>query len=222
MGKNKKRQKNLLNKFADYTDDMILTILKNAIPEYEILVKSEQLAIQILSRYGIDVFTTLNQIQKQRMEKLLEVAKLRNLTVPEEWHLVEISKDDIISRLKQFKLYEISWIEEHNYLFDLVDPNLELNYSLSARKQSSEEAIEDVHNKYDRIIEEQKKQMWNPDLWNPLGIKSVQVQDYIKQGECTGGLIPYQAPNDRYEVRGIMPSSKSPTLKLALSKNENE
>lgn len=228
MGKNRKREKSLLNKFKDYTDDRLLTLLKNGIQEYKILVKSEQLAIQILTRYGISVGPTLNQIQKQRVETLLKVAKLRNLTIPEEWHLVEISKDDVISRIEQFKHQEISWIEEHNYLFDLVDTNLELNSS--SCKQSSEEAIEDVHNKYDRIIEEQKKKMWNPDLWKPLGIKPVEVKDYIKPGESTGGFIPYQAPNDRYEVRGIMPSAetwyqedlKEMTRKLSLSKNENE
>ena len=209
MSKNGKRKKSLLNKFKDFTDEMLLASLQSGIQEYEVLVKSEQLAIQILKGYGISVYTTLNQIQKQRVEKLLEVAKLRNLTIPEEWHLVEISKEDIISRIKQFKLYEITWIEEHNYLFDLIDPNLELISDSPSYHPSSEEAIEDVHNKYDRIIEEQKKQMWNPDLWKPLGIKPVEIDNYIKSEQSTGGFIPYQAPNDRYEVRGIMPSAKN-------------
>lgn len=154
MGKNGKRKKSLLNKFKDFTDEMLLTTLQSGIQEYEVLVKSEQLAIQILNGYGISAYTTLNQIQKQRVEKLLEVAKLRNLTIPEEWHLVEITKEDVISRIKQFKFYEITWIEEHNYLFDLIDPNLELISDSPSYRPSSEEAIEDVHNKYDRIIED--------------------------------------------------------------------
>lgn len=156
MSKNGKRKKSLLNKFKDFTDEMLLTTLQSGIQEYEVLVKSEQLAIQILKEYDISVNPALNQLQKQRVEKLLEVAKLRNLTIPEEWHLVEISKDDIISRIKQFKLYEISWIEEHNYLYDLIDPNLELNSDSSSCHRSSEEAISDVHNKYDSIIKERK------------------------------------------------------------------
>ena len=219
MGKNGKRKKSLLNKFKDFTDEMLLTSLQSEIREYEVLVKSEQLAIQILSGYGISVYTTLNQIQKQRTEKLLEVAKLRNLTIPEEWHLVEITKEDVISRIKQFKFYEITWIEEHNYLFDLIDPNLELICDSQLVHHSSEEAIEDVHNKYDKIIEEQKKQMWNPYLWKSLGINPVEVVDYIRPGQSTDGFIPYQAQEDRYEVRGIMPSSKNKTLELTPPKN---
>lgn len=57
------------------------------------------------------------------------------------------------------------------------------------------------------IIKQEKQ--FNPDLWTPVGVKPVEIRDYIKPGESTGGFLPYQAPDDRYEVRGIMP--KAPT-----------
>ena len=56
-------------------------------------------------------------------------------------------------------------------------------------------------------------------MWKPIGIKPVETDDYIKPGQSTGGFIPYQATNDRYEVRGIMPSSKNKTLELTPPKN---
>lgn len=59
-----------------------------------------------------------------------------------------------------------------------------------------------------------KEKIWNPDLWKPLGIKPVEVNSYVKSGNSTGGFLPYQNPDDRYEVRGIMPSSKNKTLEL--------
>lgn len=47
---------------------------------------------------------------------------------------------------------------------------------------------------------------WNPSLWKPLGIKPVEVKDYIKPGEKKS-FLDYQAPTDRYEVRGVMPKA---------------
>lgn len=47
---------------------------------------------------------------------------------------------------------------------------------------------------------------WNPSLWKPLGIKPVEVKDYSKPGEKKS-FLDYQAPTDRYEVRGIMPKA---------------
>lgn len=64
------------------------------------------------------------------------------------------------------------------------------------------------------VIVNSKEKIWNSDLWKPLGIKPVEVNNYVKSGNSTGGFLPYQNPDDRYEVRGIMPSSKNKTLKL--------
>lgn len=49
---------------------------------------------------------------------------------------------------------------------------------------------------------------WNPSLWKPLGVKPVEVKDYSKPGEQKS-FLDYQAPTDRYEVRGIMPKAPS-------------
>ena len=55
-------------------------------------------------------------------------------------------------------------------------------------------------------IVKQEKQ-FNPDLWKPVGFKPVEITDYSEPGKSTGGFLPYQAPDDRYEVRGIMPKA---------------
>jgi len=52
---------------------------------------------------------------------------------------------------------------------------------------------------------------WNPELWKPLGIKPVEVKEISKPGKLNS-FLDYQAPEDRYEVRGIMPKApKYPT-----------
>lgn len=53
-----------------------------------------------------------------------------------------------------------------------------------------------------------KQKVWNSELWKPLGIKKVKISDVITSRKHIG-FIEYQAPNDRYEVRGVMPSAKN-------------
>lgn len=210
MSKNKKREKSLLNKFKEYTDEMILAALKVKIPENEILIKSEIVAIELLAQHGITVYpTSLNQLKKQQTERLIEVAKLRNIVIPSVFYSVKISSKDVIARIEEFKYDAISWVEEHNYLYDLIDPYDEIS---PTDNYSSEETIEKIYNTYNEIISSYKfrhDKIWNPDLWKPLGIKPIEIKDIIEPAKSTGGFLPYQDPNDRYEVRGIMPSSKN-------------
>lgn len=65
--------------------------------------------------------------------------------------------------------------------------------------------------------QEQNGKTWNPDLWKPIGYKPVDVEPIFSQKHT--GFVEYQAPEDRYEVRGIMPSSKNKTLELTPTKN---
>ena len=81
----------------------------------------------------------------QRIETLIEVAKLRNIIIPFELYQVNITLDDVIQRIEEFKQEEISWITEHNYLFDLYDSNMEY------KTISSDEEVSDVHSKYNNI-----------------------------------------------------------------------
>ena len=64
---------------------------------------------------------------------------------------------------------------------------------------------------------QQNGKTWNPDLWKPIGYKPVDVEPIFSQKHT--GFVEYQAPEDRYEVRGIMPSSKNKTLELTPPKN---
>lgn len=146
MSKNKKRRKSLLFKYKNYTDDMIINLLKIEIPKYEILIKSEMMAIKMLSEYNIVAYRTeLNKLKIQQIETLIEVARLRNIFIPFESYQPNITLSDVIQRIEEFKQEEISWIIEHNYLFDLYDPNMQYN------TLSSDEEISDVHNKYNSI-----------------------------------------------------------------------
>ena len=52
---------------------------------------------------------------------------------------------------------------------------------------------------------------FDPSLWKPFGIKTVKVNNISLRSKINS-FLDYQAPEDRYEVRGIMPSSKNKTL----------
>ena len=153
---------------------MILAALKVKIPENEILIKSEIVAIELLAQHGITVYpTSLNQLKKQQTERLIEVAKLRNIVIPSVFYSVKISSKDVIARIEEFKYDAISWVEEHNYLYDLIDPYDEIS---PTDNYSSEEAMEKIYNTYNEIINSYKlssDKMWNQDLHNSLDIKSV-------------------------------------------------
>lgn len=62
---------------------------------------------------------------------------------------------------------------------------------------------------------------FNPDLWTPLGIKPVEVKEVIQPGKLNS-FLDYQAPDDRYEVRGIMPKApESPKKDFLATALEN-
>ena len=153
---------------------MILAALKVKIPENEILIKSEIVGIELLAQHGITVYpTSLNQLKKQETERLIEIAKLRNIVIPSVFYSVKISSKDVIARIEEFKYDAISWIEEHNYLYDLIDPYDEISPTAN---YISEEAMEKIYNTYNEIINSYKlssDKMWNQDLPNCLDIKSV-------------------------------------------------
>lgn len=48
---------------------------------------------------------------------------------------------------------------------------------------------------------------WNPSLWKPIGVKPIETKTYIKPGK-QNSFLDYQAPADRYEVRGLMPKAQ--------------
>ena len=68
-----------------------------------------------------------------------------------------------------------------------------------------------------RLVDLGNGKVWNPDLWKPIGFKPVEIDQAKIMAENlrkTNSFLDYQAPEDRYEVRGIMPSSKNKTLEL--------
>lgn len=47
---------------------------------------------------------------------------------------------------------------------------------------------------------------WNPELWKPVGFEPIQISPHTEIGEKRS-FLDYQAPEDRYEVRGVMPKA---------------
>jgi len=159
MGKQGKRKNNLLKKFRDIDNETLSKYLYGEIYKYYVLKKSTELAKEILLKYNITIYSTFNDYKFNRYERLLELARLRNITIPFVVSEVEVTNIDIIFRMEEFLHEEINWIDEYNYLFDTYNLD-EDNYSepeifdmiSDEHTYLSDKKIEEVTQKYEDII----------------------------------------------------------------------
>ena len=159
MSKQGKRKKNLLNKFIDIDNETLSNYLTNEIYKYYILKKSTELAKGILLKYNITIYSTNNDYQFNRYEILLELANLRNIQIPFNESVIEVTNIDIIFRIKEFLYEEINWIDEHNYLYDTYNLDLD-NYpkpeivDMISEQHTylSDKKIEEITKQYEEII----------------------------------------------------------------------
>ena len=158
MGKQGKRKKNLLKHFVDIDNETLSKYLFEEIYKYYVLKKSTDLAREILSKYNVYTYKTINDYMFNRYEILLELATLRDIKVPLP-NEVEVTNIDIIFRIEEFKNEETNWIEEHNYLFDTYNPHQD-NYPKpeiidmipDEHTYPSNKKIEEVIQQYEEII----------------------------------------------------------------------
>ena len=159
MSKQGKRKKNLLNKFIDIDNNTLSKYLSEEIYKYYVLKKSTELAKEILLKYNITIYSTNNDYIFNRYEILLELANLRNIQIPFNESVIEVTNIDIIFRIKEFLYEEISWINEHNYLYDTYNLDLD-NYSKpeivdmipEQHTYLSDKKIEEITKQYEEII----------------------------------------------------------------------
>jgi len=159
MGRNSKYKKSTLNKFKDLTDEELLIALHSSIIEYVKMEKSKEEANKILSKYNQPIIYNnyKSDIISNRYRRLIDCAKFRNLTVPEEWYEVAIEEQDIINRIEEEMYEQLNWIDEHNYMFDLVDENEEVEDRIDNDENEeyiwpSEKQQEEVYSLYRNII----------------------------------------------------------------------
>lgn len=158
MGKNGKRKKNLLKKFEQIDNETLLDFMKQEITTYIKLEKSELIAKKILLKHGINTYGSINEQLKNRFHILHELTNLRNIKIPKSYYQTEISDIDIITRINEFKHEEITWIEKHNYLFDLIDeqniyPELDIIEMFPDDDiLQSDRKISEIISKYEKII----------------------------------------------------------------------
>lgn len=160
MGKNGKIRKNILKQFKDFSDEELLCLLQKAISEYVKFTESKKCAKEILIKYNVISYYSSNENIEKRYFRLLECAKLRGLSVPSEWYNVDITDEDVISRLLEFAHSERMWIDKHNYLFDLVDINFYTNTIVSSSEETDDFCLSDkeqlrVTDLYDEIIDKE-------------------------------------------------------------------
>jgi len=113
----KRFEKNIIRLYAKYTDEEIYNMLLESLPKYIKLVKSEEIAKEILKQYNLTLYTDSgNERFKWNHTKLIICAKLRGIEIPE--FDVEVTIDDIIERITENKYEDICTIDEYCYKWD--------------------------------------------------------------------------------------------------------
>ena len=111
-------EENILREFCHLSIEDLMYEIHDAIEKFVVLTKSEEEATRILEKYGKQAYFDFNDWKKIRYYKLMEVAKLKNLVIPNEWYDVDITDDDVIKRIIEYRNDEIKLIDEYSYIYD--------------------------------------------------------------------------------------------------------
>ena len=148
MSKQRIREKNILEKWKNTSNETLLLLLKEEIKEQLILNKT----IEILNKYNIHISNNTQKIYTS----LIELANLRHLEIPAYLYNQEITEYDLICKINEIKNNEIIWINKHNYLLDaFYEENLPNKEEL---KTNSEEKISQISSLYESIIKREFNQ----------------------------------------------------------------
>ena len=109
---------NILREFCHLSIDELRLEIHDAIEKFVVLTNLEEEATRILEKYGKQAYFDFNDWKKIRYYKLMEVAKLKNLVIPNEWYDVDITDDDVIKRIIEYRNDEIKLIDEYSYIYD--------------------------------------------------------------------------------------------------------
>ena len=115
---NRSKEESILREFKHLSEADLMIEIRNIIVNYVILTKSEEEASKILEKYDKKTCFDFNNWRKEKYYKLMLCAKLMNLFIPNEWYDVDITNDDIIERIIEFRNDEIKWVNENSYIYD--------------------------------------------------------------------------------------------------------
>ena len=138
----------ILREFAHLSESDLMVEIYDAVREFAILTKSEEIAVKILEKYGKRVYFDFNDYKKVKYFKLMICAELMNLFIPESWYDVCITDDDVIKRIIELRNDEIKWLNDHSYIYD----SLSFNDYDTYVQENSESVVLPSDIKIDEII----------------------------------------------------------------------
>lgn len=156
MSKTIERSKRLLQEYAQLSDEELISVLSSTVIEVSKNNQVESIIREMLMGYGYAVEFSADHILISRYNNLLEVAKLRGITVSEECPHIEITMQDIIDGLEAIKERDTKWVEEHSYLYDAYYDGLEQDDTDVKTKKTSTEKIAEIEAFYQNIINDLK------------------------------------------------------------------
>jgi len=112
------KEASILREFCHLSESDLMMELHDEVREFTILTKSEEEASFILQKYNKNEYFDFNDWKKVRYYKLMEVAKLKNLVISNECYDIDITDDDVIKRIIEYRNDEIKLIDEYSYIYD--------------------------------------------------------------------------------------------------------
>ena len=100
------KKEELLNLYKNYSDDEIRDFLISGIEEYKVIEVSERIASNLLNRYGMN-FYMQHENFKNNIKRLMLCARIRGIYIPTENISFDITKDDIIERIRENEVLDI-------------------------------------------------------------------------------------------------------------------
>jgi len=153
MASQRKYMKNVLRKYSMFSNEELLTMIEDSLPKYIKLVKSEQIAIDILKSHNRPVWSGHENF-KFCHSQMMMCADLRGISVPNHLYDVNITINDIIERIEEFEYRELKTIDEYNYKYEgYVGNGIFTSDELVGPYDGAEIMQMEVHASYTKIID---------------------------------------------------------------------
>ena len=101
-----------------FTDEELLKAFENTLYEYHKSLKISEIITEIIHDLGYSKQLSKDKKLETRFKILSHLAEKRNIPISNKLTPVVVNTSDIIKELNNMLLRDITWIENHSYLYD--------------------------------------------------------------------------------------------------------
>ena len=116
----KNKSKKYANSYCNMNDQDLSFFINTNIERYLKLKKSSEIAKKLLKENCHDFYISLSTVQEDvDYVHFLDLAKLRNIDILHNYDNVVCTVSDVASVLDAMCILELSWLDEHRYIFNV-------------------------------------------------------------------------------------------------------